>query len=362
MATVKAKGGGIHQLSISGQCPDWIPVNVNEHKNVWVYIEVDKGQIHEASLQLLGKAREVANKVDSKLVAVMLGSKLGSLVDEPGMYGADEVIYVDDPRFEIHYAMMYGEALAQLAMKYKPEAFLIAGTMRGRELAPYIANNLRTGITADLTMIEVDEKTKEIILIRPPFGAWQLAHIRTLRRRPVMGSVRPNVFPLPNKDESRKAKITQENLDMLQELGLELLEQVEVKSSEEMPIEKAEVIVSGGKGLGSKDGFEMLKRLAQLFNGTYAGSRKAVDLGWIQHDRQVGQTGKTVRPNLYIAVGISGAAQHAFGIREAKRVVAINIDSSAPIFDNADYGVVGDYRQIIPELIKLMDGTKNEKK
>lgn len=337
-------------------------MNIAEHKNVWVYIEIDKGHIHEASLQLLGKAREVANKVGSELVAVMLGSKLGSLIDEPGMYGADEVIYAEDPRFETYYAIIYGEALAQLAIKYKPEAFLVAGTMRGRELAPYIANNLRTGITADLTMIEVDEKTKEIILVRPPFGAWQLAHIRTLRRRPVMGSVRPNVFPLPEKNESRKAKVTQENLGELHEPGLEMLEQVEIKGSEEMPIEKAEVIVSGGRGLGSKDGFEMLKKLAQLMGGTYAGSRKAVDMGWIQHDRQVGQTGKTVRPNLYVAVAISGAAQHVFGIREAKRVVAINNDANAPIFESADYGVVGDYKQIIPELIRLMDGIKNGKK
>ena len=345
-------------MSISGQCPDWTPVNVSEHKNVWVYIEIDKGQIHEASLQLLGKAREVVDKIGSKLVAVMIGSGLGPLLNEPGKYGADEVIYVDDTRFRVYYAITYGEALAKLAMKYKPEAFLVAGTMRGRELAPFIANNLRTGITADLTMIEVDEKTKEIILVRPPFGAWQLAHIRTLRRRPVMGSVRPNVFPMPAKDENRKANIIQESVGDIPDPGLELIDQVEVKGSEEMPIEKAEVIVSGGRGVGSKEGFELIKGLAKALNGTYAGSRKAVDMGWIGHDRQVGQTGKTVRPNLYIAVGISGAAQHLFGIREAKRVVAINIDPNAPIFDNADYGVVGDYKQIIPELIKLIEGSR----
>ncbi|MEM0123082.1 MAG: electron transfer flavoprotein subunit alpha/FixB family protein [Conexivisphaerales archaeon] len=349
-------------MSISGQCPDWIPVNPNEHKNVWVYIEIEKGHMHEASIQLLGKAKEVAGKVNSKLVAIMIGNNLGSLLNEPGMYGADEVIYVEGQEFETYYAIIYGEVMVQLAMKYKPEAFLIAGTMRGRELAPYIANHLRTGITADLTMIEVDEKTKEIILIRPPFGAWQLAHIRTLRRRPVMGSVRPNVFPLPAKDENSKAKITQEKAGELYEPGLELLEREEIKESEEKPIEKAEVIVSGGKGLGSKEGFEIIKELAEQLHGTYAGSRKAVDMGWIQHDRQVGQTGKTVRPNLYVAVAISGAAQHVFGIREAKRIIAINSDPNAPIFDNADYGVVGDYRQIIPELIKLIDEAKNAKK
>ncbi|MGC9209316.1 MAG: electron transfer flavoprotein subunit alpha/FixB family protein [Nitrososphaeria archaeon] len=336
-------------------CPEWNPVNIAEHRNVWIYMEMDKGQILEPSLQILGKGREVADKLGSKLVAVMLGHQIEGLVEEPAKYGADIVIYVDDERLRTYYSRLYGEVLARLAMKYKPEAFLVAGTMRGRELAPFIANHLRTGITADLTMIEVDEKNREVILVRPPFGAWQLAHIRTMRRRPVMGSVRPNVFPTPKRDENRKAEqIIKEEMPEVHEIGLELIERVEIQKSEEMPIEKAEIIVSGGRGLGSKDGFELIKQLAEVLGGTYAGSRKAVDLGWIPHERQVGQTGKTVKPNLYIAVGISGAAQHVFGIREAKIVVAINSDPSAPIFENCDYGIVGDYKKIVPELIRQL--------
>ncbi len=348
-------------MSAQPICPDWNPVNPAEHKNVWIFIEVDKGQILEPSLQILGKGREVADKLGSKLVGVMLGHNISGLVEELGKYGADEAIYVDDERLKTFYAPLYGEVLAHLASKYKPEAFLVAGTMRGRELAPYIANHLRTGITADLTMIEVDEKNKEVILVRPPFGAWQLAHIRTLRRRPVMGSVRPNVFPTPKKDESRKLeRAIKEEMPEVQNPGLELLERTEIQKSEEMPIEKAEIIVSGGRGLGSKEGFELIKQLAEALGGTYAGSRKAVDLGWIPHERQVGQTGKTVKPNLYIAVGISGAAQHVFGIREAKIVVAINSDPSAPIFENCDYGIVGDYKVIVPELIKQVKQLKGK--
>lgn len=343
-------------------CPEWNPVNPAEHKGFWAYMEVDGGAIVEPSLQLLGKGREVANQLGSDLVAVLVGSGVSALKEEPCRYGADVVIYVEDKRIKEPYPRAVGSVLAHLAKKYKPEAFLVAGTMRGRELAPYIANHLRTGITADLTMIEVDPNTKEVILIRPPFGAWQLASIRTRNRRPVMGSVRPNVFPTPKRDESRKCRqIIEEKAEELDEPGIELLERVKITKSEEMPIEKAEVLVSGGRGLGSKDGFEVLKELATLLGGTYSGSRKAVDLGWIPHDRQVGQTGKTVKPKLYIAVGISGAAQHVFGIREARTVIAINKDPEAPIFENADYGVVGDYKEVLPELIKLIKEKKGIK-
>ena len=348
-------------MSTPSICPDWNPVNPAEHKNVWIYIETDKGQILEPSLQILGKGREVADKLGSKLVAVIIGYKIEGLIEDLGKYGADQVIYVDDEKLSTYYTPFYGDVLAQLAKKYKPEAFLVAGTMRGRELAPYIANHLRTGITADLTMIEVDEKNKEVILVRPPFGAWQLAHIRTMRRRPVMGSVRPNVFPTPKKDENRKPEsIIKEEVSEVHDTGLELISRVEIQKSEEMPLEKAEIIVSGGRGLGSKDGFELVKELASVLGGTYAGSRKAVDLGWIPHERQVGQTGKTVKPNLYVAIGISGAAQHVFGIREAKIVVAINSDQYAPIFENCDYGIVGDYKKILPELIKQLKELKTK--
>jgi len=343
-------------------CSEWKEINPDEYRGIWVYMQVDDGIINEASLQLLGQARKIADELETYAGAIFVGYKLRNLAKEPIYYGADKVFIVDDKRLKKYAPNLYGDVIYKLALKYKPESILIGGTMRGRELAPYIANNLRTGITADLTMIEVNKETRDIILIRPPFGAWMLAHIKTRDRKPVMGSVRPNVFPTPERNETRKGEVIEEHIDELIDPNMELLEYIPIKKKEEIPIEKADIIVSGGKGLGTKDGFTILQELADLLGGVIAGSRKAVDAGWIPHEKQVGQTGKTVKPRVYIAVGISGAAQHVFGIREAKRVVAINIDPEAPIFENADYGIVGDYKEIIPALIKEIRKLKENKK
>lgn len=342
-------------------CHEWEPINPEDYVGIWVYIQVEDGLIHEASLQLLGAAREIADKLDTYVGAVIVGYNLDKLLNEPVYYGADKVFVVDNELYKTYYSRVYGDVIIELVKKYRPQALLIPGTMRGRELAPYIANTLKTGITADLTNFDVDPETKEIILIRPPFGAWMLAHIKTAYRRPVMGSVRPNVFSTPPRDESRKGEIIKENIIVRTDPGLKLIEVIPIEKKEEIPIEKAEILVSGGRGLGSKDGFKILEELAHLLGGTISGSRKTVDAGWLPHEKQVGQTGKSVKPNVYFAVAISGAAQHIFGIREAKRVVAINIDPEAPIFENADYGIVGDYREVIPAIIDVIKEIKNKK-
>jgi len=196
--------------------------------------------------------------------------------------------------------------------------------------------------------------TGDVIQIRPPFGAWMLAHIRTATRRPVMSTARPNVFSSPKRDENRRGEIIREEVEDLPEPGIRLIERLPIEKAEEVPIEKSEILVSGGKGLGSREGFKLLEELASTMGGAISGSRKAVDAGWIPQEKQVGQTGKTVKPKIYVAVGISGAAQHIFGMKEAKCVVCINTDSEAPIFENSDYGIVGDYRQVIPALIKRL--------
>lgn len=339
-------------------CAEWDPIKIDEYRGIWIYIQVDDGVINEASLQLLGVAREIADKLDTYVGGVLIGYNVSSLAEEPFYYGADKVFLVDDERLKVYAPNLYGEIVYLIAKKYKPEALLVGGTLKGRELAPYIANNLKTGITADLTSIEVDVEKRDIILIRPPFGAYMLAHIKTRDRRPVMGSVRPNVFPTPERDESRKGEVIKLSLDELgfkyRDPGLKLIEYIPIEKREEIPIEKASILVSGGRGLGSKEGFKLLQELADEIGGVISGSRKAVDAGWIPHEKQVGQTGKTVKPEIYFAIGISGAAQHLFGIREAKRVVAINIDPEAPIFDNADYGIIGDYRDVVPALIKVL--------
>ncbi len=333
-------------------CKDWSPLMDGEFRGIWVYLEIFRGEVHEASLQLLSKAREIADELETYVGGVLIGVDVGKYVDTAFEYGVDKVFVVEDERLSTYYPNLYGYVISELCREFKPEALLVAGTMRGRELAPNIANNLKTGITADLTMVSVDKESRDIILIRPPFGAYMLAHIKTRWGKPVMGSVRPNVFPLPDRQPGRKGEVVNYKLDNLPDPGMEFIEGHDIIKKEEIPIEKARVIVSGGKGLGSKEGFKMLEELAELLGGVIAGSRKAVDAGWIPHEKQVGQTGKTVKPDLYIAVGISGAAQHLFGIREAKIIVAINIDRDAPIFENADYGIVGDYKEVIPILIE----------
>lgn len=338
----------------SRECGEWPKVEVGEYRGVWVYIECKKGEIVEASLQLLSIGRILADKLKTHLSGVLLGSDVSKLAREPIYYGADRVYVVEDSRLSTYYPNLYGYVFAKVAEKYKPEIILLPATSRGREFAPYVANLLKTGITADCTSFDVDVESRELIQIRPPYGAWMLAHIKTPSRRPQMATARPNVFETPPRNESRRGEIVMVELDFeIPEVKMKLLK-VEELEKREVPIEKAEVIVSGGRGVGSPEGFKLLEELAELLGGVVAGSRKAVDLGWIPHDRQVGQTGKTVKPKVYFAIGISGSAQHLFGIREAKRVIAINTDPEAPIFQNADYGVVGDYKKVVPALIELL--------
>lgn len=335
-------------------CPEWPCERPEEYKNVWVVIEADEGQISEASLQMLTPGRQIANKLRESLVGVLIGHGVSHLAEIPIKYGADKVIVVDSEELKTYYPRVYGSVVVELARKYKPSVILVAGTRRGREFAPYIANTLRAGITADCTDFDVDEKTGEVLLIRPPFAAILLAYIKTPLRRPQIGTARPNVFPVPQRDDSRRGEIIYENVKIEPERKMKLLSRTRIEK-EEVGVEKAEVIVSGGRGIGGPEGFKLLERLAALLNGTIGGSRKAVDAGWVDHERQVGQTGKAVKPVLYLAVGISGSAQHMLGVREAQRIIAINSDPEAPIYSQADYSVVGDYREIVPALIEELE-------
>ncbi|PUA30992.1 MAG: electron transfer flavoprotein subunit alpha [Candidatus Terraquivivens tikiterensis] len=334
-------------------CPEWGQDfrAKEDFRGVWVFVECFEGSVSEASLQLITPAKKIAEKLNTSITAVMLGHGIERMLREPVYYGADSVIYVDDESLATYYPNVYGDVLVNLVKRHRPELLLIAGTLRGREMAPYVANCLRTGITADCTDFDVDEAARDVLQIRPPFGATLLAYIRTPRNRPQIATVRPNVFNLPNRDASREpSSIIREHVEIPRP-NIRLLSSEKLQK-EAAIIEKAEVIVSGGKGLGSPEGFKLLEELARELGGVVAGSRKAVDAGWIPHERQVGQTGKSVKASLYIAVGISGAAQHLFGIREVKTVVAINTDPEAPIFDNADYGIVGDYRQVVPAIVE----------
>jgi len=332
------------------QLPWPVVLKKEECKGVMIYAECFGGVVNEVSLQLLTPAKKIAGKLGVETTIVMFGDKISELAQEPFSYGADRVILVDDPKLVTYYPNVFGDVLVQLVKREKPELVLVAGTLRGREMAPYVANVLGTGITADCTGFDVDEATRDVLQIRPPFGATMLAHIKTPKHRPQMATVRPNVFQLPARDETRKGEVIVETGISVRPPSIELVSSQEVKK-DEVAIEKAHVLVSGGKGIGSRDGFKLVEELAYALGGVVAGSRKAVDAGWVTHERQVGQTGKTVKPLLYIAVGISGSAQHTFGIREAKVVAAINIDPDAPVFESADYCILGDYRKIMPAII-----------
>jgi len=344
-------------MSTSRICPEWPQVNKNEYKGIWVYVEHQNGVIKDGSLQLIGKARELASKVNVDVTAVMVGYKLGDLVKEPIYYGADRVVYVDDEALAVYMPHVYASVIVNLVNKYKPEVVLFAATKRGRELAPYVANTLRTGITADCTDLDIDVKTRDLDQVRPTYGGNILAHIRTPTRRPQLASVRPNVFPTPPRDTSRRGEVIREVINNLPKPNGSLIsiKPVTKGDSDLPPVEKADIVVTAGRGVGGPEGVKLLVELAKAIGGTVGGTKKVTDAGWLPVDRQIGQTGKTVRPTLYIGVGVSGAIQHIFGMKESKIIVAINSDPNAPIFEYADYGIVGDYRQVIQALLELLN-------
>ena len=345
------------KVDCSKLCPEWGCRQPYEYNGVWVVGEIEEGALSEPSLQMLTPALKVAGKLETFIEGVLIGYDkpvLEKAAREFIEHGADRARILYDPiRLKPYIAEVYARAIASMADHYRPEVIFFPATMRGRELAPYVANTLRAGITADCTQFDVDEKTGDVLMIRPPFAAILLAYIKTPTRRPQIATARPNIFPVPPRNPERSGEIIWEKPERfnIPVPRTRLVKVVEVPV-EETPIEKAEYIVAGGKGVGTPDGFKMLKELARLLGGVVAGSRKAVDLGLIPPEKQVGQTGKSVKAKLYIAVGISGAAQHTVGIRECKVVVAINKDPDAPIFRHADYGIVADWRQVVPLLIE----------
>ncbi|MCX8195863.1 MAG: electron transfer flavoprotein subunit alpha/FixB family protein [Acidilobaceae archaeon] len=338
-------------------CPEWPCEQPEEFKDVWVVVEAEEGRLNEASLQMLTPGRTIADKLKESLVGVLIGHGVSQLAEDVIKYGADRVIVVDDERLSTYYPRVFGNVVVELARKYKPSVILAAGTRRGREFAPYIANALKAGITADCTDFDVDETTRDVLLIRPPFAAILLAYIKTPFRRPQIGTARPNVFPVPRRDEGKKGEVIFEKANVREEQKVRLISRERLERAKS-GVEKASVIVSGGRGIGGPEGMKLLAKLAELLGGTLGASRKAVDAGWADHEMQVGQTGKSVKPILYLAVGISGSAQHMLGVREAQRIIAVNIDPEAPIFAQADYSVVGDYREVVPALIEELEKIK----
>ena len=324
-----------------------------------MFVEQAEGRPARVSIELLGKGRELASKLDVELTAFLIGESVGDLAKELIFYGADRVIVADDPILRDYGTELYTDIISEQAMKEKPEVLIVGASPIGRDLAPRLSFRLNAGCTADCTDLDIDEENRLFVSTRPAFGGNVMATIICPEHRPQMSTVRPGVMPLPERDDSRKGEIINPDLHFNKaDTKVEVLESVQGRS-EGVSIQEAEKIVAIGMGAGDRETFDMIKELAELLEAKVAASRLAVEAGWISHDFQIGQTGKTVRPSLYMACGISGAVQHTAGMSGSKIIIAINSDPDAEIFKIADYGIVGDVGEVVPALIAELKSLKS---
>ena len=322
-------------------------------KNVYVVAEQRDGKVMKVSYELIGKARELADDLGQEVVAVLMGSGVEAVAGDLAKAGADKVVVVDDPMLAEYVTEPYTKAVTAVIKAQDPEIVIFGASSIGRDLAPRVSARIHTGLTADCTKLEIDPETKLLNMTRPAFGGNIMATILCANHRPQMATVRPGVMQaLAACDKVG----TVEKFDVeftAEDMNVEICEVVKTEKKS-VDITEAKILVSGGRGLGGPEGFEPLKELAKVLGGEVSSSRAAVDAGWIDRDRQVGQTGKTVRPDLYIACGISGAIQHAAGMEESEFIVAINKEESAPIFSICDLGIVGDLNKIVPKLTEAL--------
>jgi electron transfer flavoprotein alpha subunit len=325
--------------------------NLADYKGVWVFAEQREGELQKVALELLGKGRTLADTLKVELTAVLIGSGVDKLAGELVCHGADRVIYADSPLLERYTTDGYTKVVCELANERKPEIILVGATYLGRDLGPRVSARLSTGLTADCTSLDIDLDTDNLLMTRPAFGGNLMATIVCGDHRPQMSTVRPGVFEKLQRDGNRQGAIEKISFDISKYDIRTTIEEVVKVCKDCADIGEAKILVSGGRGLGSQEGFEILGELADALGGTVAGSRAAIENGWIDKSCQVGQTGKTVRPEVYIACGISGAIQHMAGMQDSGYIIAINKDENAPIMQAADLALVGDYRKVIPEMI-----------
>ena len=334
---------------------------MSDARNVWVFIEVVRGKIKGVSLELLGQGRKMADDLGEKLVAIIPGNEIEDFAKMAIHYGADEAIVVDQKELKDYSTDGYTKAMCTLIKKYNPAVLLIGATNNGRDLGPRVSSRMQTGLTADCTELGVDSEPRLVKWTRPAFGGNLMATILCPDHRPQIGTVRPGVFKKPEEDTGRKGEIIHETVEFgPDEIRTRIVEVITEAGGADVNLEEAEIIVSGGRGVGGPEGFEVLKELADEIGAQIGASRAAVDSGWISSLHQVGQTGKSVGPKIYIACGISGAIQHVAGMSSSDVIIAINKDPDAPIFNIADYGIVGDLFEIIPELTKRIRSSKAE--
>jgi len=333
-------------------------MNIADYKGVWVFAEQREGELQKVSLELLGEGRRIADELGVKLTALLLGNNIESLAKTLAEHGADEVLVADDKNLEHYTTEAYTKVICDLANERKPGILFVGATFIGRDLGPRIAGRLLTGLTADCTSIDVEVENGALLATRPAFGGNLMATIACPEHRPQMATVRPGVFAKINTDGANcnieKVEVKLADSD----IRTKVLEIVKAKK-DIIDIAEADFIVSGGRGVGSKENFALLEELAEALEGSVAGSRAAVENGWIDGAYQVGQTGKTVRPQIYIACGISGAIQHVAGMQDSDLIIAVNKDDSAPIMKVADYAIVGDVAKVVPELIAQVKEIKS---
>jgi electron transfer flavoprotein alpha subunit len=332
------------------------PSDISDYKGVWIFAEQRDGAIASVSYELLGAGRRLADELKTELSAVLLGSSADE-AKELIKWGADKVYHCDDPIFEKFNDEPYSQILCALIKEHKPEIVLAGATPIGRSFIPRVAARLRTGLTADCTQLEIEKETKNFLQIRPAFGGNIMATILCPNHRPQIATVRPRVMKRGEYNPDRKGEIITVAAANLT-CRTRVLDTVKEHSECKVNLQEADFIVAGGRGLGDAKGFKMLEELAEVLDGSVGASRAAVDEGWIPYSHQVGQTGKTVCPRIYIACGISGAVQHLVGMQSSDMIIAINKNAEAPIFNVATYGIVGDVYEVVPLLIKKLKEIK----
>ncbi len=348
-------------------------INLEDYKGVFVFAQQVDNELSPIAFELLGEAGRLAANLEEKTVtAVLLGSNVKNLADQLGQYGADRVIVVDDPALETYMTEPYAQALTAVIDEFKPEIMLVGATAIGRDLGPTVSARVKTGLTADCTQLEIgdfplvaipgrEQKHNQLLMTRPAFGGNTIATIACPDNRPQIATVRAGVMQKNDPDASKKAEVVEFDAKLEKNNKyVEILDVVKAVSDVEN-IMDAKILVSGGRGVGSQENFKILQDLADAIGGTVSCSRAVVDNGWMDRDLQVGQTGKTVRPQVYFAIGISGAIQHVAGMEESDIIIAINKDPDAPIFDVADYGVVGDLNKIVPMLTEQIKAANANK-
>ena len=347
-------------------------MNLEEYKGVFVFAQQVDNKLNGIALELVGKGKDLAKDLGTEVTAVLIGSDVMGLTKELAEYGADRIIVVDDPELKEYRTEPYAHALAEVIKKYKPEIMLVGATAIGRDLGPRVSARIHTGLTADCTQLEIgdfpinpipgrEQLHNQLLMTRPAFGGNTIATIACPNFRPQMATVRPGVMQKAERVEGAQAVIEEFNPGFVpNNKYVEILDIVKAVSDVE-DIMDAKILVSGGRGVGSEENFKLLDDLAEALGGTVSCSRAVVDAGWKSKDLQVGQTGKTVRPHVYFAIGISGAIQHLAGMEESDIIIAINKDETAPIFDVADYGIVGDLNKILPALTEKIKEAKAAK-